>query len=59
MIVDGALTVEGVGGKHGSFSGASKAVTGTSRNGWVDWYLKVDGDLWVLADDWRKESVPL
>ena len=38
-----------------SFSAASRQVTGTSRNGWMDWSLKFAGDNdWVLADDWRR-----
>lgn len=42
-------------GAHKSFSAASHAVTGTSRNGWRDWYLQLPGDeIWNLADDWRK-----
>ena len=55
VISDGAFRVEGVDGVHRTFSGASRAVTGTSRNGWVDWYLTLDGNDWVLADEWRKD----
>ena len=57
-ISDGALIVEGVDGKHRSFSAASGAVTGTSRNGWNDWDLNVGGDVWVQANEWRKDLVP-
>ena len=32
-VIDRALIISGIAGKHGSFSAASKAVTGTSRNG--------------------------
>ena len=53
----GALIVEGVDGKHTSFSAASKAVTGTSRNGWNDWYLNLEGKEWVVANEWRKDLV--
>lgn len=39
-----------------SFSDASKEVTKTSRNGWLDWYLCLpDEEAWVLADEWRKK----
>lgn len=52
VIKDGALVIEGVPGRHASFSAASKAVTATSRNGWQDWYLLIE-DQWLLAHDWR------
>jgi hypothetical protein len=55
-VVDRAIVILGIEGKHGSFSAASKAVSGTSRNGWNDWYVKEQGRGWVLANDWRKES---
>jgi len=32
-VIDRALIISGIAGKHGSFSAAPKAVTGTSRNG--------------------------
>lgn len=41
-------------GKYSSFSRASGEITGTSRNGWDDWELKLSGDAWVGADSWRK-----
>ncbi|WP_417484514.1 DUF262 domain-containing protein [Maricaulis salignorans] len=50
------LEVEGVAGAHGSFSGASVAVSNTNRNGWNDWELR-GRDGWVLADLWRSKSV--
>lgn len=53
-IVDNAIIIDGVEGRHASFSAASKAVTGTSRNGWNDWHIYEDGQGWVLANDWRK-----
>lgn len=56
LIEDGSLVVEGVEGKHKSFSGASKAVTETNRNGWDDWYISLDGHRWVLANDWRNDQ---
>ncbi|WP_419809025.1 DUF262 domain-containing protein [Sphingomonas sp.] len=49
------MEVEGVGGSHSSFSGASSAATQTSRNGWNDWELK-GRDGWVSADTWRSQS---
>lgn len=57
-ITDDALIVQGIDGKHRSFSAASKAVTGTSRNGWNDWSLKAKGEEWIVADEWRKSLVP-
>jgi hypothetical protein len=32
-------------------------VTGTSRNGWNDWYIFQQERGWTLANEWRKESV--
>lgn len=55
VIVEGALVIDGVDGKHSSFSAASKAVTNTSRNGWQDWYLNTEGSGWLLANDWRMQ----
>lgn len=55
-VVDRAVVIPGIEGRHGSFSAASKAVSGTSRNGWNDWYIQEQGRGWVLANDWRKES---
>ena len=57
-ITDGALVIEGISGKYMSFSAASKAVTGTSRNGWTDWELGLVGGVWIVADKWRKNLVP-
>lgn len=44
--------------KHcSSLSDASREITGTSRNGWRDWYFYLPGNgLWVLAYDWRREQ---
>jgi hypothetical protein len=55
-VVDGAIVIPGIQGRHGSFSAASKAVSGTSRNGWNDWYIQEQGREWALANDWRKQS---
>ena len=57
-ITDAALIVKGFDGKYRSFSAASKAVTGTSRNGWNDWQLDSVGGAWIVADEWRKNLVP-
>jgi hypothetical protein len=54
-ITDGALVVNGVDGKHRTFSAASKAVTGTSRNGWNDWSIYAKDGVWVAANQWRKD----
>lgn len=56
-ITDGALIVDGFDGKYRSFSAASKAVTGTSRNGWNDWQLGFEGGIWIVADEWRKSRL--
>jgi len=56
-IINGTLAVEGFDGKHTSFSAASRTVTGSSRNGWNDWYLSIDGGSWVAANEWRKNLV--
>ena len=56
IVVDRAIVISGIEGRYGSFSAASKAVTGTSRNGWNDWYIYQKERGWVLANDWRKES---
>jgi hypothetical protein len=54
-VIDRLILVDGISGGHPSFSAASKAVTNTSRNGWMDWFICLPGTHnWVLADDWRK-----
>ncbi len=46
-------------GRFASFSGASEAVTGSNRNGWKDWEVKLpDSQEWILAADWRKSVKP-
>ena len=52
----GALIVEGSNVKYTSFSAASKALTGTSRNGWNDWDLNLEEIGWVNANEWRKRQ---
>jgi len=43
-------------GRFTSFSTASKTITGTPRNGWLDWQLQLPGtEDWILADDWWKK----
>lgn len=43
---------------YSHFSTASKAITGTERNGWTDWMLKEPGSNdWKLADELRKERI--
>lgn len=49
------LEVQGIEGAFSAFSGASLAVTGTSRNGWKDWDLQ-GRDGWVQADIWRSQA---
>ena len=57
-IVDGSLRLRD-GQVCRSFSAASRMVTGTSRNGWRDWQIRLsDGDPWVPADDWRRGFEP-
>ena len=55
-IANGLLVVEGFGEGFKSFSAASHAVTQTSRNGWLDWYLQDLTGTWVLADEWRNQG---
>ena len=53
-IKDGMLCVENQ--KFKSFSGASVEISQTSRNGWIDWEIKLPNtNNWLLADRWRKE----
>ena len=53
-VVGGDLYVDGVDGKFSSLSSASGAITGTSRNGWNDWYLLDEHGNWTLANEWRQ-----
>lgn len=54
IIKDGQLLVEGYSTPFGTFSGASRTITRTSRNGWNDWYLDFGDGRKTLADSWRK-----
>jgi hypothetical protein len=53
-IVAGQIVIDGFSEPFSTFSGASRAVTKTSRNGWNDWYLVFGDGQRLLADDWRK-----
>jgi hypothetical protein len=54
MIANGKVIVDGFSAPFSTFSGASRAITKTSRNGWNDWYLDFGDGHRVLADQWRK-----
>ena len=53
-VIDRSLIIKDVDGKHGTFSAASKAISGNARNGWKDWMVDIGGGEFILADDWRK-----
>lgn len=53
-IAGGQIIVDGFSAPFSTFSGASRAKTKTSRNGWNDWYLDFRDGHRVLADQWRK-----
>jgi hypothetical protein len=53
-VIDDILYVDGVDGKFSSLSSASGAITGTSRNGWSDWYFLDEHGSWKLANEWRQ-----
>lgn len=55
-IEEGHLVVDGVERPFATFSGASKTITRTNRNGWNDWYLRDQMGGWILADDWRQQA---
>lgn len=57
IIKNRRMDIVGIDGSHTSLSGASWAITATSRNGWHDWELK-GRDGWVSADLWRSKSQP-
>ena len=53
LISDGIIRIEGIHEPCASFSAASRAVTNTSRNGWLDWELLLPGSAdWISANDW-------
>lgn len=53
-IHDGRIIIDGFDSSFSTFSGASRAITKTSRNGWNDWFLDFGDGHRVLADEWRK-----
>lgn len=53
-IVDDQMVIDGFSAPFRTFSGASRAITKTSRNGWNDWSLDLGDGRRVLADQWRK-----
>ena len=53
-IVSGEIVVTGFNETFATFSGASKAITKTSRNGWNDWHIEFHNGKRMLADAWRK-----
>jgi len=55
-IVEGGMRIEGIDRLASTFSSASRMVTGTSRNGWMDWRLRLPGTTAeLLADEWRQQ----
>ncbi len=57
LIVEGGMRIEGLDGLASTFTAASRMVTGTSRNGWMDWKLRLPGtQADILANDWRQNS---
>lgn len=45
---------------HKSFSAASRAIVGTTRNGWRDWQVLLPGSQdWMPADQWREQVVAI
>jgi len=54
IIKNGKLEVSPY-GNFKSFSGASVKITKTSRNGWMDWEVKIPGNTkWISAHSWRR-----
>jgi hypothetical protein len=56
VIKDQTLHVVGFDQPFTAFSTASVAITGTSRNGWKDWYLRAADGSWIQADEWRTRT---
>lgn len=55
LIVEGGMRIQGLDGLASTFTAASRMVTGTSRNGWMDWRLCLPGTATeLLADEWRQ-----
>jgi Protein of unknown function DUF262/Protein of unknown function (DUF1524) len=58
QIVAGGLQIDGLDGLASTFTAASRMVTATSRNGWMDWRLRLPGAIGdILADEWRQQLV--
>lgn len=58
FIIEGGMRIEGLDGIASTFTAASRMVTGTSRNGWMDWRLRLPGTTTeLLADEWRQQLV--
>lgn len=58
VIIEGGMRIEGLDGLASTFTAASRMVTGTSRNGWMDWRLRLPGTASeLLADEWRQQLV--
>lgn len=56
VIVEGGMRIEGLDGLASTFTAASRMVTGTSRNGWMDWRLRLPGTaIDLLAHEWRQQ----
>ena len=56
-VADGRIEIDGMPGTYGSFSAASRAVSNTSRNGWLDWELLLPGSAdWRSASTWRASA---
>jgi hypothetical protein len=56
QIVAGGIQIDGLEWLASTFTSASRMVTATSRNGWMDWRLYLpgtNGD--ILADEWRQQ----
>lgn len=57
IINSGQITVKRK-GTYDSLSGAARAITGTNRNGWQDWWLFLPSrKTGVLAETWRKKML--
>ena len=56
-VTDDRIEIDAMLGSYGSFSAASRAVSNTSRNGWLDWELLLPGsEDWLLASMWRETT---
>ena len=54
-IINGKFSIADFKEQFSAFSPASKAITRTSRNGWLDWEIRLpDEHEWIPADYWRR-----